>query len=82
MTAGKFEVLFRADPRLVRTCFFALLVFCRSLPLLPSHFSLCLPRDCLSCEGKWKHKWAESALWLFLSYPPITMFFKKNLTER
>lgn len=43
-----------------------------SRPLsLFSHSSLGLPRDCLSCGGKWKHKQAESALWFLLLLHPL-----------
>ncbi len=54
--------------------FFFLLSYFPSLLLLCPlslfyHSSLGLPRDCLSCGGKWKHKQAESALWFLL--PPL-----------
>lgn len=51
-------------------CYFPFLPLVCLLSLF-SFSSLCLPRDCLSCGGKWKHKQAESALWFFPP-PPLT----------
>lgn len=61
-----------------------LLFFLNSVIFHLSHSSLCLPRDCLSCGGKWKHKQAESALWFLLLLtlsPSYFPYFASSLSH-
>lgn len=60
-----YQKLFRHVRPSVYSCHFSTFSF------FISHSSLLLPRDRLSCGGKWKHKQAESALWFYPAALPL-----------